>query len=190
MTKSFTHLILFGYVTLLGCSANQTQHEANTETKPAAQTAVAVHQTALTATAAQNTPDGLIRALYKAHDAGKSPFFQDKDRALVDRFFVKEMADLIWDDAVLSARNGDIGMLSADPLYNAQDMDVKDFVIHQPEIDGDGAEVLVTFINLGEKQELTYLLEKEKGQWRIGDLFYGDGRQLFQLLSGRAEETP
>ncbi|KAB7732414.1 DUF3828 domain-containing protein [Rudanella paleaurantiibacter] len=190
MVNPFTHLVLVGSMALLGCTTHQAQQEASAQTRPAPQTAVAVHQTALTATTSENTPDALIRALYQTHKAGKSPFFQNKDRALIDRFFVKEMADLIWDDAVLSAQTGDVGLLSADPLYNAQDMDIKNFVIHQPEVDGDGAEVLVTFTNFGEKQELTYLLEKENGQWRIGDLFYGDGSQLFQMLSGRAEETP
>lgn len=136
------------------------------------------------------SPETVVNALYKAHNAKKSPFFQATDRALVNKFFVEEMADLIWEDAMIVAKTGEIAFMEADPLYNAQDLDIQDFMIHPAEVSDDQAEVLVTFTNFGEKQEFTFLLDKENGTWLISDIFYGDGSQLFQLLSGRSEETP
>lgn len=185
MTQLYPILLAVSMIVSLGCTKTQ----PNTTSEPA-QTAMPVQQTASVRTIVLESPEDLIRALYANHKAGKSPFFQTKDRALVDRFFVKEIADLIWADATISAKTGDVAFMEADPLYNAQDMDIQDFVIHTAEVDNDGAEVLVTFTNFGERNEFTFLLDKENGQWRIGDLFYGDGSQLFQLLSGREEETP
>jgi hypothetical protein len=179
---------LISLCSLSGCYQTQPKDET---TAPTAVPSISISQTAAPApTQVSEPPEALVRALYKTHDAKKSPFFQAKDRALVDKFFVDEMADLIWEDATIAAKTGEQALLDADPLYNAQDMDIKDFVIHPAQIDGDQAEVLVTFTNFGEKKEFTYLLDKEGGKWLIGDIFYGDGSQLFQLLSGRAEEMP
>ncbi len=52
--------------------------------------------------AESQTPEALIADLYKQHDAKKSPFFQTKNRALVDKYFTKATADLIWKDATNS----------------------------------------------------------------------------------------
>lgn len=182
MQQPYPLLLTLFCVVLLSCTQTQPADETQTTATPSlpAQPVASVKQT--------ESPEDLIRALYQAHKTGKSPFFQAKDRALIDRFFVKEMADLIWQDAVIVEKSGEVAFMEADPLYNAQDMDIQDFVVHPAEIDNDGAEVLVTFTNFGEKQEFTFLLDKENDQWRIGDLFYGDGSQLFQMLSGRAEE--
>lgn len=182
---SLTVLIsLFG---LSGCYQTGPKDET---TAPTAGVSVSITQASSVTEPVFDSPESIVRALYKAHDAKKSPFFQAKDRALIDRFFVDEMADLIWEDATIAAKTGEQALLDADPLYNAQDMDIRDFMVHAAQTDGDQAEVLVTFTNFGEKKEFTYLLDNENGKWLIGDIFYGDGSQLFQLLSGRAEEMP
>ena len=36
-------------------------------------------------------PETLVAELYKQHDAKKSPFFQTKDRGLVDKYFTKPL---------------------------------------------------------------------------------------------------
>ncbi len=187
MYQLYTLTALISLFGLSGCHQTQPTNETAT---PAAVISVPVVQTSSAISSVSDTPEDLIRTLYKAHDAKKSPFFQAKDRTLVDRFFVEEMADLIWEDATIAAKTGEVALLDADPLYNAQDMDIQDFVIHPAQIDGEQAEVLVTFTNFGEKKEFTYLLDNENGKWLISDIFYGDGSQLFQLLSGRAEEMP
>jgi hypothetical protein len=182
MQQPYPFLLTLLCAIMLSCTQKQPTNEtqATATASPPVQSAASIKKT--------ESPEDLIRALYQAHKSGKSPFFQAKDRTLIDRFFVNEMADLIWQDAVIVEKSGELAFMEADPLYNAQDTDIADFVIHPAEIDNDGAEVLVTFTNFGEKQEFTFLLDKENGQWRIGDIFYGDGSQLFQMLSGRAEE--
>ena len=71
------------------------------------------------------TPEAMVADLYKQHDAKKSPFFQTKNRALVDKYFTKTLADLIWKDATTA--KGEVGAIDGDPLYNAQDIEIKNF---------------------------------------------------------------
>ena len=56
----------------------------------------------------QMLPEQLVSNLYRQHKR-QSPFFQTKKRALLDRYFEKQLADLIWKDA-LSAR-GEVGAM-------------------------------------------------------------------------------
>lgn len=141
------------------------QYAANTQT---------VNENAAAESQAQKAtaPDALVRDLYKQHDAQKSPFFQTKSRALVDKYFDKNLADMIWKDAKES--EGEVGALGADPLYNAQDTNIKKFTVNQPKITGEKAEVVVTFDNYNEKQKLVYSLVKQSNEWRISDINYGE----------------
>ena len=133
-------------------------------------------------TAPTTAPDALVSDLYRQHDAKNSPFYQTKDRALVDKYFAKSTADIIWKDAVDS--KGEVGALGADPLYNAQDTEIKNFKVNQAEMKGDKAEVPVTFENFGKKQTFTYALVKESGNWKIEDIKYDDGYSLVKILKG------
>jgi hypothetical protein len=129
----------------------------------------------------------LVAELYKQHDAKRSPFFQTKDRALVDKYFTKNLADLIWKDAVNSA--GEVGALDADPLYDAQDVDIKNFRVASADIKSDKATVAVTFTKLGEKKALTYSLTLVKDSWKISDINYGRKETLITWLSSPPPET-
>ena len=124
------------------------------------------------------TPEQAVAALYKQHKKA-SPFFQHKSRALVDRYFDKELADLIWN---IHNPPDEVGPLDGDPLYNAQDMEIKSFVIHPATITGDTASVLVTFINIGKKQEVRFLLAARKPGWKITNIKYDDGTDLIGIL--------
>lgn len=120
----------------------------------------------------ENLPGGLVEILYKNHDNENSPFFQDKKRDLVDKFFGKSLADMIWKDAVES--KGEAGALDFDPLYNAQDTEISEFKIGTAEIKDEQATVPVTFINFGEEQTIKYMLTKENGGWKIENIDYGE----------------
>ncbi len=120
---------------------------------------------------AKIAPDALIKDLYTQHDDGKSPFFQKENRRLVDKYFAKNLADTIWKEAN-EDRDG-VGALEADPLYFAQDTDLKNFVVNSPEISGDTAKVVVTFLNFKQKEKFVYSLVKESGEWKISDIDYG-----------------
>jgi hypothetical protein len=124
-------------------------------------------------------PEALVAELYKAEKKKASPFFQDKNRALVDHYFTKELGDLIWKDATTS--KGEVGAIDGDPLYDAQDMEIKDFVIHKAKTAEGKATVLVTFLNFKEKKSITFHLVQKDGSWKISDIQYAD-YALLKLL--------
>lgn len=130
------------------------------------------------------TPTALVADLYRQHDAQKSPFFQDKSRALVDKYFTKATADLIWKDS--TTRGNEVGALDGDPLYDAQDTDIKKFLISKASIAGEKAAVPVTFTNFGQKKTVTFALVKEGGKWKIDDISYGADYTLVSMLKETA----
>lgn len=135
--------------------------------------------------AATNTPDALVRSLYDAQKADRGPFFQTKSRALVDKYFTKDFADLIWKDAVGS--KGEVGAIDFDPLFNAQDMKITAFVIGKPEYDKAGsgiATVTVSFRNFGKPDNVRFLLEQDAAKnWKITDIRYKSGDMLKGMLT-------
>ena len=131
-------------------------------------------------------PDALVRTLYRAHDTKSGPFFQKKSRALVDRYFTKELGDLIWKDAVTS--NDGVGALDFDPLYNAQDVRIRALTVGKPEyVEGhaNAADVRVTFMNMGARETVVFRLEKgARRGWKIADISYPiGGHTLKGILS-------
>lgn len=121
----------------------------------------------------------LVSDLYKHHDTGRSPFFQTSDRGLVDRFFTKPLADMIWKDSLNST--SEIGAIDFDAMYDAQDVEKKNFSVGTPEVDGDTATVQATFTNYGEKKVVTFLLRSAGGGWKIDDVKYQSGSTLMGL---------
>jgi len=105
---------------------------------------------------------------------------QGKNRAILDKYFDKNLADLIWKD--MTTNKEEVGVIDFDIFYNAQDADVKNLVVGTPKIDGDKANAVVTFENFKEKNILTYSLIKEKGAWKISDIDYGQGNTLLKYF--------
>jgi len=136
-----------------------------------------------------------VKKLYATHDAGNSPFFQSKNRALVDRYFHKELADLIWKDAVCQKKNGGICNLDFNVPYatNGGDrQDASEFKIGKPQY-GEGnlklADVAVTFKlfatkeNPGETITILYRLEQGKAKdWKISDIFFPENEESSSSL--------
>lgn len=135
-----------------------------------------------------NTADALVKKLYDAQKADKSPFFQNKNRAVVDVYFAKELADMIWKDSVESTDG--IGAIDFDPLYYAQDTDITNFVVGKPLADGDenNSVVSVTFKNFGRAEKISYEMQREKGIWKIKDVSYSDGENLVSILQYAQDE--
>lgn len=132
------------------------------------------------------TPKALVADLYRQHKK-RSPFFQIRSRALLDKYFARELADLLWRDAHSSG--DEVGALDGDPLFNAQDMDIKNFSI------GDGVGgprmvvVPVSFENLGEKHEIKFRVFSFGGSgWKIANIEYDDGASLLEILKRDREE--
>jgi len=124
-------------------------------------------------------PTQLVADLYRQHKQ-QSPFFQHTNRALVDRYFDKKLADLLWN---MPNSPDEVGPLDGDPLYNAQDMDIKNFVVHPAALLNESATVLVTFTNIGKKQEVKFLLAMNKTGWKITNIKYDDGTDLIGILT-------
>lgn len=138
-------------------------------------------------------PDAIVKNLYAEHKSGSGPFFQTKERARVDKYFRKDLADKIWKDAVDS--NGEVGAIDFDPLYGSQDPQIKDFVIMETGWGGDkkfggedDAVVQVTFKDSGVERMISYQFERGKDKtWKIFDVHYredGDEIRLADLLTG------
>jgi uncharacterized protein DUF3828 len=124
-------------------------------------------------------PGALVRDLYARHAKGNGPFAEPEDRALVERFFDEPLAEAIRKDAIDA--KGEVGAMDADPLYDAQDTDIKKLTFGTPSITPETAKVVVAFENFGEKRTVTYLLVKKGVGWRISDVQYADGRSLFAI---------
>ena len=122
------------------------------------------------------SPGVLVTDLYKAHQRKHSPFFQTRSRALLDKYFEKRLADMIWKDAVSS--KGEVGVIDGDPLYDAQDMEIKNFAIGKATYDQGKAKVAVSFENFGKQQKIVFVLVNGRTGWRISDIDYGEGRTL------------
>ncbi|WP_395749962.1 DUF3828 domain-containing protein [Prosthecobacter sp.] len=125
---------------------------------------------------AASTPEALVAELYKAEKKKASPFFQTKNRALVDHYFTKELGDLIWKDAITS--KDEVGAIDGDPLYDAQDMEIKDFMIHPGKSEDGKATVQVTFLNFDKKTRITFHCVQKEGAWKISDIQYAEWAML------------
>jgi len=96
------------------------------------------------------SPDALVADLYREHNHKHSPFFQTRSRALLYKYFEKHLADMIWKDAVRS--KGEVGAIDGDPLYDAQDMEIKKFAIEKATFAGGKARVNVRSKTLGRRR--------------------------------------
>lgn len=125
------------------------------------------------------SPRALVVDLYRQHKE-QSPFFQRRSRALLDKYFAPELANLLWQDARSSG--DEVGALDGDPLFNAQDMDIKNFSIHEGVGGPRMVVVPVSFENLGQKHEIKFRLFSGGGTWRIYNIEYDDGATLLEIL--------
>ena len=144
------------------------------------------------------SPEQLVSDLYRQHKR-QSPFFQTTNRALLDKYFEKEFADLIWKDALTS--KGEVGAIDGDPLFNAQEMDIKKFVVHPADYTASygpypskplnklpaptKGNVIVTFENQGEAHDVDFEMSRSPSGWKIWDIRYDDSRQLREILEGK-----
>ena len=119
----------------------------------------------------------LIADLYKQHDANKGPF-RERKRAVVDKYFAKPLADMIWKNEQRPA--GEMGAIDADPLYDAQDIGIRKFSVGKAVVNENKATVPVTFENYGEKKTLTYVMVRDGDAWKISDIRYPGGYTLLQ----------
>lgn len=127
------------------------------------------------------SPEQVVKNLYDAQkNEATNPFFQKKSRALVDQYFMRELADSIWKDAT-TAGDG-VGALDFDPLFYAQDTEITNFVIGKAD---ENNVVKVRFKNMGKDEEITFSLTTENTTskvWKIDSIMYSDAEDLGSIL--------
>ena len=132
------------------------------------------------------SPREVVVNLYNQHKK-RSPFFQTRSRALLDKYFARELANLLWQDAHTSG--DEVGALDGDPLFNAQDMEIKNFSVQAGTVGAQTAEVPVSFENFGDKHRIVFRLIRERGVWKVVDIVYDEGMSLRQLLKSDSESA-
>ena len=160
-----------------------------TKTKQETQTATTTTATedsaaALAKRPTDNTPrsaaDRLVRALYFEHNKTENPMREAKDRTLIDQFFAKSTADIIWNDRQKSV--GKVNRTKINLLYNAPDAAIKKTWVLPAVVGGTKAIVYVTFENKAKPEEVRVNMAQVGGRWRITEMQYPDGKLLTRLL--------
>ena len=135
---------------------------------------------AATSIAGDLSPKDLVAQLYQAHNSKHDPL---DETALLGRYFDPALLKLYLKDQ--DEAKGEVGRLDGDPLYNAQDMEIKDFSVSAPEMAGGDARVTVNFKNLGKPTRVVYMLSRTANSWKISDIRYDDGSSLKKILEGK-----
>jgi hypothetical protein len=130
-------------------------------------------------------PEQVVKDLYAAQKNEKTnPFFQTKNRALLDKFFTKDLADMIWKD--VTDAKGEMGTIDFDPLYDAHDTTgISGLVVQRLKDQGgeDNAFVTATFKKPGKQYRVEFEVLRENGKtWKINDITYADTESLRSLL--------
>lgn len=137
---------------------------------------IAIFLFALAAFAAprpKDDPAAFIRDLYKAHNAGKGPFFQTDDKPLIGRWFDRRLTELIWRDAVEA--DGEAGRIDFDPLYDSQDTDgIKNVRMSVPDWTTESARVVVTYQQGRDTVAIEFELTRLSKGWRVNNIHYAE----------------
>jgi hypothetical protein len=136
--------------------------------------------TAATMFADELSPKDVVAQLYQAHRSKHDPLDETQ---LLSRYFDAELLKLYLKDR--REAEGEVGRLDGDPLYNAQDTEIKDFSISAPKTTGAETLVMVRFKNLGKLTRVEYALVRTADGWKISDIRYDDGSSLKKILQGK-----
>lgn len=129
-----------------------------------------------------NSPDGVVRDLYRVHANGRGHVFEAKGKKYIYKYFDQKLADLLWKD-ISETPEGEVGNLDFDPLYNAQDTKITNFLIAKPVLAGDETTVVVSFRNFGQRTSIKFEMVKSTNEWKIKNVVYGGDSDLIKLLS-------
>ena len=136
--------------------------------------------TAAISIAGDLSPKDLVTQLYQAHRSKHDPL---DETALLDRYFDPALLKLYLRDR--REAKGEVGRLESDPLYNAQDMEIKDFAISPPETAKAETRITVRFKNFGQSTRIVYVLTRSGDGWKISDIRYDDGSSLKKILESK-----
>lgn len=137
--------------------------------------------------AKKTAPEAVVKDLYKTHDNGNGKILDGKNRALLDKYFDKNLAGLMWKD--LTTHQEEVGVLDFDPFFNAQEIEIKNFAVGAAKIENGAASVPVTFNNYDRKEKLVYSLVEQGAAWKISDIKYTDGSTLLGYFKEDAQNN-
>ena len=129
---------------------------------------------------ATTSPKKVVTDLYSAHRGKADPLQYPASKKLLGDYFEKGLLSLFLKDQLES--KGEVGKLDFDPLYAAQDFDIKDFSVALVAEQKDSAEVAASFKNIGTSEKIVFLLLPTAQGWRITDIKYSDGSTLKGIL--------
>jgi hypothetical protein len=129
---------------------------------------------------AATSPEKLVTQLYAAHKGKPDPLEYPGSKKLLGAYFDQGLLSLLLKDQ--SESKGEVGKLDFDPLYHAQDFDIKDFSVKLVAQQKDSAEVVASFINFDTHERIVFLLSNTAEGWRITDIKYSDGETLRGIL--------
>ena len=133
------------------------------------------------AIAADDAPEEVIRALYKAHRPWDHKELNLANRAILSKYFSPELTKLFLKNAQVErdCPEGDLCGLDFDPILGSQDYDDHlDFKLHITEVTPPQTGRFEAHFKLhnGEKPEqeqvLIFQLIQVKNGWRIDDIIY------------------
>jgi len=126
------------------------------------------------------SPAKVVTDLYNAHRGKADPLRYPESKKLLVAYFEKGLLSLYLKDQAQS--QGEIGKLDFDPLYDAQDFDIKDFAVAAGKQQKDSADVTASFKNMGTNTKIVFMLSNTAQGWRITDIKYSSGRTLRGIL--------
>lgn len=171
---------IFVVLLLLAALSCQTKPKQETSATTPAEDSAAILAKRPRPDAPRSAADRLVRALYFEHSKKDNPLLETKNRTLIDQFFVKSTADLIWHDA--SASPGKLNRTKANPLFNSPNEFIKKMWVLPAAVGGSRAVVYVTFERKAKPEEIRIDMQQVAGRWRIMDMLYPDGKRLTELL--------
>lgn len=127
-------------------------------------------------------PETVVKELYRVHRNGAGHVFEKRGRKLQQKFFDPGLAALIWKN-LSETPEGEVGNIDFDPLFNAQDTQIKRFRIGAADTNGSSATVPVTFMNFDQKVRILFRLVNTKAGWKVSNIDYGGDSDLVRILS-------
>jgi len=155
---------------------------------------------ALFAVAAEDAPEEVIRALYKAHRPWEHKELDLCSRAVLSKYFSPELTKLFLKNAQVErdCPKGDLCGLEFDPILGSQDFDDHlDFKLHITEAtppQGGRFEARFKLFNEEkpeQEQVLIFQLIQVKNGWRIDDIIYTkeDNSSLKAVITAIVKEA-
>jgi hypothetical protein len=124
-------------------------------------------------------PVALVEKIYEPYLAGEIPEGQHE--------FFSATLETLFETAAAATPEGEIGPLDFDPVINGQDFDISRLRVQEVQNDGSAAIVEASFVNLGERQRILFMLTHGDEGWKVNDLQSVGPNfrwRLTELLSG------